>query len=94
MASEKQAMSGDVLHAETGWREEEWGTDRKLSQAAENRAHTEHRMTVQEAIHAYPMAIFWCLVISTCVIMEGTFLAQTSSSESTDCLLKTGWSVH
>lgn len=31
----------------------------------------EHNQTPLDAIKAYPMAIFWCLVISTCVIMEG-----------------------
>ena len=28
-------------------------------------------MSIREAISAYPMAIFWSLIISTCVIMEG-----------------------
>ncbi|KAJ6004823.1 general substrate transporter [Penicillium herquei] len=31
----------------------------------------EHNLTVYQAINAYPMAIFWCLVVSMCVIMEG-----------------------
>lgn len=32
----------------------------------------EHALTVSEAIKAYPMAIFWSLMVSMCVIMEGT----------------------
>lgn len=31
----------------------------------------EHSLTVSEAIQAYPMAIFWSLMVSMCVIMEG-----------------------
>lgn len=31
----------------------------------------EHSLTVYQAIEAYPVAIFWCLVVSMCVIMEG-----------------------
>lgn len=71
MDSEKTSVVQDSNHVEIGWNEEKWGTDRKLSRAAEDRAVKEHDMTVREAIHAYPAAIFWCLVISTCVIMEG-----------------------
>jgi SP family general alpha glucoside:H+ symporter-like MFS transporter len=48
-----------------------WEADLGLSQAAEDRVDAEHSMTVRDAIHAYPSAIFWCLVISTCVIVEG-----------------------
>ena len=40
---------------------------------ARAREHTEaeHALTLRQAINAYPMAIFWCLIASTCVIMEG-----------------------
>ncbi|KAI1610282.1 MFS transporter [Exophiala viscosa] len=31
----------------------------------------EPQMTVREAMRAYPMAIFWCLAVSMCIIMEG-----------------------
>ncbi|KAJ4507564.1 hypothetical protein HRR83_004144 [Exophiala dermatitidis] len=31
----------------------------------------ENKLTVRESIRAYPMAIFWCLAVSMCVIMEG-----------------------
>lgn len=52
------------------WREEQWG-DRKLSVAAQDFAKDEKDMTIREAIKANKKAIFWSLVISTCVIMEG-----------------------
>ncbi|RSH79631.1 uncharacterized protein EHS24_009283 [Apiotrichum porosum] len=32
---------------------------------------TEHALTTAQAVRAYPMAIFWCLMVSMCVIMEG-----------------------
>lgn len=32
-----------------------------------------HELTLREAMASYPMAIFWSLMVSMCVIMEGTF---------------------
>ncbi|KAJ9608209.1 hypothetical protein H2200_007197 [Cladophialophora chaetospira] len=40
-------------------------------QAQSSRSQFEHNLTVREAIRAYPMAIFWSLAVSMCVIMEG-----------------------
>lgn len=57
-------------HHEREWRDEKWHNGR-LSQAAEDRAHVEQTLTPGQAIKAYPMAIFWCLAVSMCVIMEG-----------------------
>lgn len=31
----------------------------------------EHVMTTLETVKAYPMAIFWCVMVSMCVVMEG-----------------------
>jgi hypothetical protein len=31
----------------------------------------EHKLSAGEAVRAYPMAIFWSLMVSMCVIMEG-----------------------
>lgn len=42
-----------------------------LTADAEESAYLEHGMSPRKAIGAYPMAVFWCLVVSTCVIMEG-----------------------
>lgn len=77
MAAEKtNAASRDLSHVENDhhfdrqWRDEKW-QNRRLSQAAEDRAHVEHNLTPGQAIKAYPMAILWCLAVSMCVIMEG-----------------------
>ena len=72
--SEKQTH--DISHVEANgnfdrsWRDEKWG-DRSLSVAAQDVASQEKEMSIWQAIQANPMAIFWSLVISTCVIMEG-----------------------
>jgi MFS transporter, SP family, general alpha glucoside:H+ symporter len=72
--SEKQSQ--DIGHVEANgnfdrsWRDEKWG-DRSLSVAAQDVASQEKDMTIWQAVQANPMAIFWSLVISTCVIMEG-----------------------
>jgi len=52
------------------WRDEQWG-DRKLSVAAHDFAQDEKDMTIRQALAVYRKAILWCLIISTCVIMEG-----------------------
>ena len=48
---------------------------------AREHARAEHALTPSQAIKTYPMAIFWCLIASTCVIMEGydTILCVGSS---------------
>jgi MFS transporter, SP family, general alpha glucoside:H+ symporter len=42
-----------------------------LEQAAEQGTIDEKELNVRDAIAAYPSAILWSLVFSTCVIMEG-----------------------
>lgn len=75
MSDEKNIS--DISHVEANgnfdrsWRDEDWGNNRNLSVAAEVVAVKEKEMTIRQAINAYPMAIFWSLIISTCVIMEG-----------------------
>ncbi|KAH8654877.1 general substrate transporter [Ilyonectria robusta] len=44
---------------------------KSLAFNAEESLIVEHNLSPWEAIKAYPMAIFWCVVISACVIMEG-----------------------
>lgn len=46
-------------------------SDNKLNQAALEGTIDERELTVRDAIKAYPHAIMWALVSSTCVIMEG-----------------------
>ena len=61
--------------ADTGfdrtWRDEKWTDQRALSVAAAQEAEVQQKLTPLECIKAYPMAIFWSLICSTCVIMEG-----------------------
>ncbi|KIX06250.1 uncharacterized protein Z518_04225 [Rhinocladiella mackenziei CBS 650.93] len=45
--------------------------DRRLDEAAAGHARFDQKLTVREAVRDYPMAIFWCLAVSMCVIMEG-----------------------
>lgn len=45
--------------------------DTGLGQGTSSRSHVARRLTVHEAIKAYPMAVFWSLAVSMCVIMEG-----------------------
>ncbi|RDW65139.1 hypothetical protein BP6252_10790 [Coleophoma cylindrospora] len=46
-------------------------TSKTLTTDAEENSRLEHQLSPREAIKAYPMAVFWCLTVSTCVIMEG-----------------------
>jgi hypothetical protein len=45
--------------------------DPGLDADALHASHVEHQLTLRDAIKAYPMAIFWSLAVSMCVIMEG-----------------------
>ncbi|KAK4943144.1 hypothetical protein LTR10_017168 [Elasticomyces elasticus] len=59
---------GDAFtHPKPKWRHEK-STTRNPS---DHRPGHEPQMTVREAMRAYPMAIFWCLAVSMCIIMEG-----------------------
>ncbi|MCJ1256302.1 hypothetical protein MMC24_004123 [Lignoscripta atroalba] len=42
-----------------------------LTEYAKVGAELEHQLSPLEAIKAYPMAIFWALLVSMCVVMEG-----------------------
>ena len=60
------------------WREERWG-DKKLSVAAQDVTNEEKDMTTLEALKIYKKAIMWCLIISTCVIMEVRMMTAAKS---------------
>lgn len=45
----------------------------EMDQRFQDAIHAERNMTPRDAIRAYPMAVFWSLVVSLCVIMEGQF---------------------
>lgn len=60
----------------TEWQEHQRPIDDKaLQQAAVEGNLKEHDLTVKQALTWYPGAVAWCLVISTCVIMEGYDMA-------------------
>lgn len=60
---------------------EEGGWQATLAEAQAANAH-EHSLTVREALKAYPWAVFWSLVVSMSIIMEGydTILIGVSCS--------------
>lgn len=62
-----------VEHADT------MGSDR-IELVAKTANEAAHELTLRDAIACYPTAIFWSLMVSMCVIMEGMLLLQVSSS--------------
>ena len=52
------------------WRDEKWDS-RSLTNAANAISQEEQQTSAWEAIKQNPMAIMWCLIVSSCVIMEG-----------------------
>ena len=42
-----------------------------IEEKAKEAQATEHSLSTFEAVKAYPMAIFWSLMVSRCVVMEG-----------------------
>lgn len=43
----------------------------EITDKAKQGAEAEHNLALLQALRLYPKAIFWCLVVSACVIMEG-----------------------
>ncbi|MCJ1396978.1 hypothetical protein MMC11_000170 [Xylographa trunciseda] len=60
----------DVSHIESVDANEKLQGSR-LTEYAKTGADLEHHMSPLEAIKAYPMAIFWAVLVSMCVVMEG-----------------------
>lgn len=42
-----------------------------LDEYAKDGVKVEHEMGAWEAVKSHPMALFWCLMVSMCVVMEG-----------------------
>ncbi len=61
----------DALHLEAVSSPEEKMHGQQLVDYAKDGADAEHRLSAMQAIKAYPMAIFWSLMVSMCVVMEG-----------------------
>lgn len=66
---EVPAVMSHHLEAVSDLREDMRG--KHLEALAKNGAENEHKITPMEALKAYPMAVFWSLMVSMCVIMEG-----------------------
>jgi hypothetical protein len=73
---EKAVDRVDFAEEENGnfdrsWREEKFGGEKPLDAEAQDSYIDEKELGTMAAIKAYPMAVVWSLVLSTCVIMEG-----------------------
>jgi hypothetical protein len=71
METDNKFTQQDAAHVELG-DEKLQGTH--LVDQAKDSDDQEHTITVVEAVKAYPMAIFWSLMVSMCVVMEGTLI--------------------
>lgn len=69
MASDKDAVNERQLELATATSDEK--SSSSLEARAVEQTQLEHELTPMQAIKAYPMAIFWSLMVSMCVIMEG-----------------------
>ena len=72
--SETKQVDSTHVEARAGfdkeWKDQQWDT-RSLTRAANDITLEEQQTGPREAIKKNPKAIMWCLIISTCVIMEG-----------------------
>lgn len=71
MAVETVEKPVDASHVEEGLPVAEKLTGAVLTEYAKEGNENEHELTVMQAIKMYPMALFWALAVSGCVIMEG-----------------------
>lgn len=51
----------------------------QVIQSAKAGAEKEQKMTLLQGIKLYPKAIFWSLLISTCILMEGFDMALVNT---------------
>ena len=68
MADHKKA---EVSHIEGVATLDEKMTGKNMIDLAQEASQFEHHLSPLEAIKAYPMAVFWSLAVSMCVVMEG-----------------------
>lgn len=65
------AMQHSQLEAVTS-PNEKLGETQIIEQAKEA-TETQHTLSVMECVKNYPMAIFWSIMVSMCVVMEGSY---------------------
>jgi SP family general alpha glucoside:H+ symporter-like MFS transporter len=68
---EKTATSPATYHLENAEINNDKLQGETLNEYAKGGTITEHDMTPLEAIKNYPWAVFWCLMVSMTVVMEG-----------------------
>lgn len=61
----------DASHLEASHASDEKMGGAEIIENAKDALQTDHELTAWQCVHAYPMAIFWCLMVSMCVVMEG-----------------------
>lgn len=72
---ESKALQDSQLEAITS-PNEKMGEAQIIEQAKEA-TEIEHTLSVMECVKNYPMAIFWSLMVSMCVVMEGLHSKST-----------------
>lgn len=70
-----KAVQHSELEAMTS-HNEKMGEAQIIEQAKEA-TEIEHTLSVMECVKNYPMAIFWSIMVSMCVVMEGLRCAST-----------------
>ncbi len=65
----KAALTTEADHMEDGGNEKL--DSQQLQEYAKGGTVTEHELTPLQALKCYPMAMFWCIMVSMCVVMEG-----------------------
>ncbi len=75
MASKAEPKPPLAIHlshtSEHGYKLEEKLRGDALTDYAQTGVSAQHKMTITDALRDYPWALFWCLMVSMCVIMEG-----------------------
>lgn len=69
---QKEALAvqdSNVSHIERGLDEKLQGA--VLTEYAQTSVAVQHEMSLKDALKDYPWAMFWCLMVSMCVVMEG-----------------------
>lgn len=62
---------GGPLHFPMDDEPEQTATMKETIINARNATQKEHSMTLMQGVRLYPKAIFWSLLISSCIVMEG-----------------------
>lgn len=68
---ESKEIPADISHHERAPDLQEDMRGKHLEALAKDGAENEHNITPMQALKAYPMAVFWSLMVSMCVVMEG-----------------------